>query len=131
MMELALETGKAFAWNVNLETGELFWNERYARLLGLPPEFTPTLNGFLDLIHPEDREAIEANIASSIRNPGNPFHCTYRMVLPSGIRWFDRRGQVLCDAEGRPVDMIGITADITEEKVAEDALRAVRRNSGN
>ena len=27
MMELALETGKAFAWNVNLETGELFWNE--------------------------------------------------------------------------------------------------------
>ena len=35
----------------------------------------------------------------------------------------ERRGQVLCDSSGKAVQMIGVTADVTEQKLAEDELR--------
>ena len=121
MMELALEMGKAGAWLVDLETGELTWNETYVRLLGV--DTVHTLEGFFELVHPDDRKLIQAHIQESVRNPGGPFQNRFRVLLPTGVRWMERRGQVLCDASGKAVQMIGVTADVTEQKLAEDELR--------
>ena len=121
MMELALEMGKAGAWLVDLETSEVTWNETYVRLLGVDPAHT--LEQFFALVHPDDRKVLEAHIQNSIRNPGGPFQNRFRVVLPKGIRWMERRGQVMCDASGKAVQMIGVTADVTEQKLAEDELR--------
>ena len=121
MMEFALEMGKAGAWSLNLETGELLWNEAYIRLLGV--NTVKTLEEFFAIVHPDDRNSIEADIQNSIRNPGASFQNRFRVVLPKGVRWMERRGQVLCDASGKAVQMLGVTADVTEQKLAEDALR--------
>ena len=122
MMDLALEMAKAGAWNLNLETGELFWNNAYVRLLGLAPDFVPTLPAFLDLVHPDDRDLLTLDLQNATGNPAIPFQNRIRMLLPGGVRWMERKGQVLYDATGKPVQMIGITADVTEQKVVEDAL---------
>jgi PAS domain S-box-containing protein len=121
MMELALEMGKAGAWLVDLETSEVTWNETYVRLLGV--DTVHTLEGFFELVHPDDRKVIRAHIQESVRNPGGPFQNRFRVVLPKGVRWMERRGQVLCDSSGKAVQMIGVTADVTEQKLAEDELR--------
>ena len=123
MMDLALEVGKAGTWSLNLETGELLWNEAYARLYGLGPDFIPTMDKYLELVHPEDRAFLKNDIQNSIRNPSRPFQNRFRVVLPSGVHWMERKGQVLSDSSGKPIHMIGITADVTEQKLGEDALR--------
>ncbi|MGB5036868.1 MAG: ATP-binding protein, partial [Blastocatellia bacterium] len=47
----------------------------------------------------------------------------YRIVLPDGsIRWVAGRAQLFVDERGNPVRMIGITIDITDRKLVEDAL---------
>ena len=48
----------------------------------------------------------------------------FRIVLPSGeVRWLWTRGKVMRDAEGRARRRVGVVADITARKLAEEALR--------
>ena len=70
----------------------------------------------------EDRaraaEAIEAV------HRGEDAQMIYRATGPDGdARWLELRGLTLHDDRARPVLMVGITIDITERKLAEEALR--------
>src|SRR5262249_49577856 len=45
-------------WAMNTKTGELFWSQEEWRIFGLDPEATQlSYQVFLDLVHPEDRDA--------------------------------------------------------------------------
>jgi signal transduction histidine kinase/integral membrane sensor domain MASE1 len=74
------------------------------------------------LVHAADVTHVNEAVARSIRQRA-PLQMEYRVVLPDGNqRWLLSRGTVVTDVSGRPVRMIGLTADITERKTAE-ALR--------
>jgi PAS domain S-box-containing protein len=118
IVRMALRVGKAGAWELDLKTGELFWTPEYYELLGVAPGFRPTVESFLALVHPEDRDLVRASLHRSARE-GSPFHDQFRMSLSDGIHWMERRGVVLRDAADKPERIIAITADITERKNAE------------
>jgi PAS domain S-box-containing protein len=94
-------------------------------LFGLPATgFIKDLTGWLDLVHPEDREDLRAYLTEQVLKNHAPFDRQYRIV-----RWNDRRerwvhglGKLVLDDQGRVVKMVGVIQDITERKRAEEQL---------
>ena len=76
---------------------------------------------FLTAIHPEDRPRV---IEASQRDREQGFEVEYRVVRPDGsIRWIRDRGFPIKDKEARVYRLAGIAEDITERKLAADAVK--------
>jgi ABC-type amino acid transport substrate-binding protein len=119
---MALDAAKSGAWEWNLETGELTWTESYRKLLGVPLTVKPSLELFYSLVHPDDQERLRKHVEESLRNRSAEFRAEFRISRPDGIHWLERRGQVIWSAEGKPVRSVGVTTDITEQKVLRGLL---------
>jgi PAS domain S-box-containing protein len=72
-------------------------------------------------VHPRDQEIFAA--AVSERSPeSQDTHITYRLVRPDGsLVWLKESAHASFNAQGKMVRMIGMVADITEQKLAEEA----------
>ncbi|HJV89166.1 MAG TPA: PAS domain S-box protein [Holophagaceae bacterium] len=113
-------------WDFDLQTGELYWSPRLKEQSGLTEEDpTPTLEGWREAIHPEDRDRVDRALKDHLRHR-TPYAVDYRMQVPGkGWRWFFSRGQALWNAEDRAVRIAGSIVDVTDRKAAEaELLRA-------
>ena len=76
------------------------------------------------LVHPDDQERVGREIEELFASDGQEYENEYRVRTKDGsTRWHLARGTVLRDPEGKPVRFIGTSADITDRKRAEEALR--------
>jgi two-component system sensor histidine kinase UhpB len=74
-------------------------------------------------IHPEDREHAMQAIGNS-RSTGDPLRHAYRLITCSGdVLWFRDEAKAVTDESGRKLFLQGILVDITQNKLAEQALR--------
>ncbi|HEC83027.1 MAG TPA: PAS domain S-box protein, partial [Firmicutes bacterium] len=82
-----------------------------------------TIEGWLALIHPEDRNRLEAAVEHH-RTSTQPIEYEYRVRHKNGhwLWWLDKAVAVP-DETGRPVRWIGVCADVTAQREAEEALR--------
>ena len=86
-----------------------------------------TVETFQRLIHPDDRPLIAAVTEEGVH--GRPIDVQFRVVFPDGrIRWIHSRGRTVCDELGRPMRLVGVKADITERKAAEQRLQEQQRH---
>jgi PAS domain S-box-containing protein len=115
------------SWEWDLPTGIMLWSEQLYRLHGVnPAEFRITYENVLALVHPDDRAFVRETVGRAYRT-GGPYVCEHRVVRPdSSIRWWDSRGTALSDARGKPLKLFGTVQDITEQKLAGDALASSR-----
>ena len=105
--------------------GVAHFSDRFVEQTGLPAGTTQlTFDQWLGLIHPEDRERLERDIALSLASD-EAFQCEFRIVRPDNgeVRWISSRTKMQHDSSGRTVRTIGAHLDITERKLAEEALR--------
>ncbi len=111
-----------FDWNVR--TGEIFWNDRLFEMVGLSRGgFTPTLEGFFGLMHPEDREKVSTALTAHTEH-GEEFGVEFRFQRSSEEdRTCIIRGKAQRDRSGNPFRMAGTVTDITERKRVEEVLR--------
>jgi diguanylate cyclase (GGDEF)-like protein/PAS domain S-box-containing protein len=93
-------------------------------IFGIGPAFERTRDGWLALVHPEDRDRMAAHFAE-ILEVHSTFDNEYRIVSPSdrAQRWVHGRGRLELDEAGHPVAMRGTIQDITERKRTEADLR--------
>ncbi len=122
----AMEATSDGLWDWDVAGGSIYYSPGYFRMLGYQPEeFPAKADGWLDLVHPDDRQrALAANEACICK--GVPaFGVEFRMLSHDGTwRWILRRGRAITqDAEGRVLRMIGTHIDITDRKRAEEALQ--------
>jgi PAS domain S-box-containing protein len=128
--ECQLKEAQALArlgsWEWDPRTDEHFWSDEYYRLLGYEPgEVAPCGAIVQAAIHPEERPLFLQSLASfyDIKEPTR-FESEYRVVLPDGrVRYLHCHGEVLFDAAGRPARVLGTNQDVTEQRLAEQALR--------
>jgi PAS domain S-box-containing protein len=74
-------------------------------------------------LHRDDRDRVLAE-SNRTNETGDPWHMEYRMIHPDGrIVWVRDDAVLLRDDHGRPLYWQGILLDVTEEKMAEEALR--------
>jgi diguanylate cyclase (GGDEF)-like protein/PAS domain S-box-containing protein len=77
---------------------------------------------WLEAVHPEDRERV-ASVSQRLLATGRK-DLEYRIMRPSGdSRWIRDRAHVIYDAQRNPVRIDGISTDITQRRLAEEALR--------
>ncbi len=130
--EQRLARSQAYAnigtWDWNIETGDLYWSERIAPLFGHPEgTLEITYDNFLAAVHPDDRQQVTGAVAACVEL-GAEYNIEHRVVWPDGtVRWVAERGDVVRDADGNPLHMLGVVQDITERKLAEVALEEAQR----
>lgn len=119
-LRIALDAGQIGVWDWNLVNGELTWSDKVYEINGVTPAtFTPNLENFRNLIHPEDRKWVRELLQKAIKGKGK-FRAIFRIVPPNGEeRWIKTSAVVTRDKKGKPFHMLGATSDITKEKKVE------------
>jgi PAS domain S-box-containing protein len=86
--------------------------------------FEQTLNtGWLQAIHPDDRNAVATTWLAAVR-AGREFSHEWRFALPSGeIRWVHARATPLRSSEGEFVGHVSTLEDITSQRKAQALLQ--------
>jgi diguanylate cyclase (GGDEF)-like protein/PAS domain S-box-containing protein len=110
------------SWEWLIASNEVSWSAELYRIYGVDPaRFDASYEGFVELVHPDDREMVGEAIATAMADVA-PFEFEHRIVRPDGeVRTLQARGEVLVDASGEPVAMRGTGQDITERKNDEEA----------
>ncbi|HEX6860530.1 MAG TPA: PAS domain-containing protein [Caulobacteraceae bacterium] len=122
-LQLAQEVGGVGLWDWDMTTGEGYWSDAVYRNLGLEPSRQPDMEAMFAAIHPEDRERVRA-VNRAARTQGRMEPVEYRVPLPDGrVRWLLSRGEVLTDSNGKPLRAVGVNIDVTEQRLAEEAVR--------
>ncbi len=111
-------------WVWDLETNQVIWSEETYRIFGLVPQAGPMdLATVGEMFHPDDREVVSRTAEEAIRS-GTRADCEHRLIRPDGeMRIVHSLGDLKKTSAGRPYKMFGTTQDITDRKLAEQALR--------
>lgn len=125
--QLAQEAAGIGTWRWDLSTDVLHWTPQNTRLMGYEAkDGPPSYQRFRARVHPDDLPAIDALIAKC-RETGGDWDLEYRVVRPDGTRWIEGKGHAVCDAAGRPTELIGVNLDITDRKEREEHVQFLVR----
>ncbi|HEV7427613.1 MAG TPA: PAS domain-containing protein [Thermoanaerobaculia bacterium] len=120
--QIAENTHEVF-WLFSLDSGKtIYVSPAYEALWGVPSEILyHDARSFITSIHPEDRARV---IEAIDRDRERGFEIEYRIVRPDGsIRWIWDRGFPIKDEAGRVYRLAGIAEDITDRKLASEAMK--------
>ncbi len=119
-LALALSAAAAGVWEMDVTSGTIDWSEAVLRLHGLEGSRPPRgLDGYLGLVHPEDRERVRAAFRRAIEISG-AYDEEFRILWPDGtVRWTNGAARVFTDDAGRPTRIVGIARDVTDRRIAE------------
>jgi len=108
----------------DLETDHITYSDETYRILGLQDRpSTFSVAQLLELIHPVDRAKVAEAVDLAVHG-GPPIEVEYRVVhLDGEVRFIYSYGEVIRDDTGRPRWVFGVLQDITELRLAEQALR--------
>jgi PAS domain S-box-containing protein len=126
-LRLAAEAGRMYAFEWNLATDVVVRSAESFQIVGTGAPMRTTGQQMLAAVHPDDRASFTA--ASRQRTPENPIcQLTYRMLRPDGsMIWVEETKRAFFDQQGRIVRIVGMVADATQRKLAEEALSNVSR----
>jgi len=116
------------SWSWDVSSGKVAWSEEHFRIFGFDPEKTePSLQLFLETVHPEDRSFIEQGLEEATRNK-NGFDMEFRIALADGsIKHVQGVGRPVVGESGEVDRYVGTTVDITERKRGEALFSGEKR----
>ena len=128
-LRLAIGAAKIGTWDWSIPKNTATWSNEAKRMLGFAGAHrTPTLEPFGDLLHPDDRDAVEQAVTRAIEGK-LPFEVEFRLERPNEpTRWVLGKGEALYDASGNADRMVGVNVDITDRKRTEEILLGVNEN---
>lgn len=118
------------SWELDIARGELWWSDEIYRIFELSSDaFEPSYDTFLNAIHPDDRQIVNAAYSNSLARR-EPYDVAHRLLMADGrVKWVEERCQTSYDAAGQPLRSTGTMQDITELKNAEDEFRRLAQES--
>jgi PAS domain S-box-containing protein len=126
-MALAQKIARLGSWVYNMSTHKIRMSNETHRIFGTSPHaFQGTYKAFLKLIHPDDRQRVDASHQESFRT-GKGHKIEYRVPLPdANERIIFEESRVFLDDLDNPLKIRAIAQDITERKLAEEKLKIYR-----
>lgn len=116
-LELATRAGGMAVYDMDLLTGRIHCNNRMFEMYGLPPRPDGIMSEaeWEQRVHPDDLAHANAVVAARMET-GGECSCDFRIRLDDGtLRNIRTFATVMLDEAGRPVRMVGVDLDVTEE----------------
>jgi PAS domain S-box-containing protein len=119
--------GRIGGLEVDLRTG--FQNRRspeYLLIHGLPPTaVNESHEDWVRRVHPEDREVAEGKFREAVAGDISCYNAQYRIIRPSDgeTRWISVKATIERNEQGKAIRLIGAHTDVTEQILAQQALR--------
>jgi two-component system CheB/CheR fusion protein len=109
-------------WDWDIQTDEISWIN-VAPIFDMEnSEFGGTFEEFLSLIHPDDRRLVTTSVKDSLETK-NKYSLEHRIITKNGReRWVHEFGQVQYSKSGKPLRMMGVIRDISDNKKMSDEL---------
>jgi PAS domain S-box-containing protein len=123
-LQLATSSGGIGIWDWEIPSNRLIWDDRMFELYGVSMDtFASTAGAWEKGLHPEDHAAAMEAIRSALCGE-KEFNTEFRVLHPDGtVKFLQANGIVIRDVDGKPLRMIGMNRDVTEQRNLEQQLR--------
>ncbi len=114
-LKLAIDAASLGIWDWDVERDRLVWDDSMYRLYGVrKEEFSGAFDAWSKCIVPEDVEQAKADVEAALRGDRD-YLSDFKVQRADGaIRIIRGVAQIIRDADGRPVRMVGINRDVTD-----------------
>lgn len=96
----------------------LLLDARARELLGVVADGEVSLDDYLDLLDPADRNRVKEHLEAVVVSEGDPYHDEFRT---RGRRWIAADGRTLAEGADQRVVLVGLLSDVTLRRTTEDA----------
>ena len=118
----AQAVGNIGSWRLDVRSNELTWSDETYRIFGVPQGTPMTYEDFLAIVHPDDRDSLNAKWKAGLDTHDYDIH--HRLIADGQIKWVREKAYLEFDENGELVGGFGIVQDITRHVEAEEALQA-------
>ena len=127
-LRLAMEASASVGWDFEVKSGRHVWFGDLQTIFGIASDtYVTTGEDFTRYVHPEDRTRVSEAIADARQNK-KLYAAEFRVLQPDGtVRWLGSRGKFYYARNGNAERMLGVSLDITDRKLAEEALSCMNR----
>jgi two-component system, LuxR family, sensor kinase FixL len=123
---LAAQAGRFGVWEMDIDTHAIWMSDSARELLQFDAETPITHELLQDRVHADDRAFREAAVKQAIETHSG-YEIEYRAALPDGtVRWIGGRARCVQDETGKLTRLLGVSADITARKEAEEEAQLRR-----
>ncbi|MGB3512006.1 MAG: PAS domain S-box protein, partial [Microcoleaceae cyanobacterium] len=129
-LKTAQQIGKLGSWELDVNSATVTWSEEIYHIFGLSPEVgNLTYAVILQLIHPDDRNALDSVIQTAITT-NLPYDIECRVNRPDKtLAYISARSIPLCNIPDKVTHIIGTVQDITQSKLAEQQLKEAKETA--
>ena len=130
LLAIGEDLARMGSWALEVDSGRVVWSEGMCRILGLPLDVAETdIDAIVELIHPDDRDRMAGLLTLMAKDPEavppDGLSAEFRIVQPDGtVREMRGHGRLERDADGHPVRVLGVTQDLTAQRMSERELAA-------
>ncbi|MBU0620672.1 MAG: PAS domain S-box protein [Gammaproteobacteria bacterium] len=119
-LKVAQRAAQAGVWEWDLADGKMIWSDELFLLFGITPGSTEaSYDLWRGIVHPEDLEKAERNVAAAIHD-GTPLFNEFRIKLPDGkVKWIVTLGDSMRNERGETAGMQGLCFDSTTQRLAQ------------
>jgi PAS domain S-box-containing protein len=136
-LALAVSATQIGMFDLDIARGTVLWTQTHEAIFGYVPATNTTTTAaaatataehdkswWTDRVHPEDLHLVEVE-AQRCMQERKPLEIKYRIIWSDGsLHWVETKGVYQYESNGTASHLIGVVRDITEQKQAEEMLRA-------
>lgn len=125
--QLAVEGADCGIWDWEVERDIYYLSAKWKSYLGYEDnEIDNTFYGFINIVHPDDKDEVVSKIQDYISGKINSYESIYRMICKNGEeKWILSKAKVIKDSKGKNTRMAGSHTDITEQKIIQNQLKSL------
>jgi two-component system sensor kinase FixL len=128
---LAAEAAHLGVWELDTATNDVWMSDSARALFQFDSQMPLNDAALQNRVHPEDRALRDSTIKRAIGTQGE-YEIDYRLLLPDGnLRWIHGRGRCVTRESGKGTRLIGVSIDITPQKLAETEALQRREELGH
>lgn len=121
-LEQTQSLAKIGSWEFDIQADKIWWSEETFNIFEIDAnQFEASYEGFMDLVHPEDRDMVNDAYQKSLCST-EPYQIEHRLLFEDGrIKYVQEYGGTEY-RDGQAIRSIGSVQDITERKAVEHTV---------
>ncbi len=128
-LEEAQRIAKVGNWEWDIPANSFVWSKELYSIFGIDnTTYTPSNEGFSDLVHPDDKAWVLSPETFERNNQAGKYEMEYRIIdqTTTEVKYVHLWGETIQDMDGKPTGNIGTFQDITERKLMEEELKQAK-----